>query len=104
MMHARGFACARFPPQAGGPEEARTMGQDLPARTFLNGPKTGETGRDARGRFVPGNPGGGRPANPFARQQAQLRQTVLDEVNEADLRAVVRKVLRLAKLGNLAAV
>jgi hypothetical protein len=80
------------------------MGQDLPARTVFNGPKTGETGRDARGRLVPGNPGGGRPANPFARQQAQLRQTVLDEVNEADLRAVVRKVLRLAKLGNLAAV
>jgi hypothetical protein len=62
------------------------MARDLPARSAVkNGPKTVENGRDARGRFLPGNAGGGRPANPFARYQAELRGALLAEVKPADL-------------------
>jgi hypothetical protein len=74
------------------------MARDPPATVF-NGPKTVETGRDARGRFLPANAGGGRPANPFARYQGEWRQALLAEVTPADVRAVIRKVLQLAKRG-----
>jgi hypothetical protein len=79
------------------------MGRDLPA--VFNGVKSVQTaGRDSRGRFVAGAPAGpGRPRNPYARAQAALRVAVLDEVDERDLRAVVRTVLRLAKRGNVPA-
>jgi hypothetical protein len=79
------------------------MARDLPA--VLPRGKPAHTGRDARGRFVSGAaPGPGRPANPFARYQAELRQALLAEVSPADLRAVLRQVLRLAKRGHLPAV
>jgi hypothetical protein len=82
------------------------MAQDLPA--VSNGTKTvanGTTGRDARtGRFLPGNPGGGRPANPFGRYQRELRAAVLAAVSPTDLQAVVRTVLRLAKRGHVPSV
>lgn len=80
------------------------MGRDLPARTVFHGPKTVENGRDARGRFLPGNSGGGRPANPFARYQAELRGALLAEVKSTDLRAILRQVIRIAKRGHLPAV
>jgi hypothetical protein len=78
------------------------MARDLPA--VFNGAKPVQTGRDVRGRFVAGAPPGpGRPANPYARQQAALRVAVLAAVEEGDLRAVVRKVLHLAKRGSIPA-
>jgi hypothetical protein len=79
------------------------MGRDLPA--VFNGAKSVKTaGRDSRGRFVAGAPAGpGRPRNPYARAQAALRVAVLDEVDERDLRAVVRTMVRLAKRGNVPA-
>lgn len=78
--------------------------RDLPARRRLDGPQTGAYGRDAKGRFLPGNPGGGRPpSNPFARYGAELRAVLLAEVTPTELRAVVRQVLRLAKRGSLPA-
>src|SRR5919108_4514254 len=84
------------------------MARELPARTRTNGLKTVETvdpGRDPRtGRFVPGNPGGGRPANPFARAQRELRGALLAEVTPADVQTVLRQVIRLAKRGHLPAV
>jgi hypothetical protein len=83
------------------------MARDLPARTVFNGPQTVANGRDARGRFVAGaQPGPGRPvaANPFARYQAELRGALLAEVRPADLRAVIRQVLRLAKRGHVPSV
>jgi hypothetical protein len=84
---------------------AIAMARDLPARAVFNGPKPVQTGRDVKGRFMPGAPPGpGRPANPYARQQAALRVAVLEEVDEGNLRAIVWKLLRLAKLGNLGAV
>jgi hypothetical protein len=79
------------------------MARDLPA--VLNGVETGKTGRDALGRFTTGGPPGpGRPVvNAFARYQGELRGVLLAELKPADLRAVIRQVLRLAKRGNLAA-
>jgi hypothetical protein len=79
------------------------MASDLPA--VLRGAKTGRNGRDpATGRFLPGNAGGGRPANPFARYQAELRKALVAEVTPADVRAVMRQVVKIAKRGHLPAV
>src|SRR5438552_860724 len=63
--------------------------------------KNGESGRDSRGRFTKGNPGG--PGNPFARQTARMRQVMLDEVSEDDLRDIVRTVKQCAREGDMAA-
>jgi hypothetical protein len=48
-------------------------------------------GRDAAGRFAPGNPGG--PGNPFARRTAQLREALLRHVSEQDIAEVGRTLL-----------
>ena len=58
-------------------------------------------GRDARGRFTAGNKYG--PGNPFARQTAQLRQTLLEVVTPEELRQVAFALLLRAKAGNLTA-
>jgi len=50
---------------------------------------------------MPGNPGG--PGNPFARRVGLLRSVLLDEVSEDDLCAVVRKLAKLARAGDLGA-
>jgi hypothetical protein len=78
------------------------MARELPA--VLHGSKTVANGRDpATGRFLPGNAGGGRPANPFARRQAEIRGVLLAAVTPADVRAILRQVIRLAKRGSLPA-
>lgn len=59
-------------------------------------------GRDAQGRFALGN--GGGPGNPFARQVAGLRQTLLNCVTPDDMQAVAQRLLALAKEGNLQAI
>ncbi len=59
-------------------------------------------GRDVTGRFAPGNAGG--PGNPYARQVAALRAAMMEAVSPADLRAVVSKLLELAKGGNVTAI
>jgi hypothetical protein len=58
-------------------------------------------GRDAKGRFAPGNAGG--PGNPFARRTAELRREFLAEASGDDLRAVCRALLERAKAGDVAA-
>jgi hypothetical protein len=79
------------------------MARDLPA--VLPGGNGGKPARDAQGRFVAGAPPGpGRPANPFARYQAELRGALLAEVSPADVRTILRQVLRIAKRGHLPAV
>jgi hypothetical protein len=50
---------------------------------------------------VAGNPGGGRPANPFGRAQRELRGALLAAVSPAEMQAVIRKVCQLAKRGSL---
>jgi hypothetical protein len=56
-------------------------------------------GRDARGRFTKGNPGG--PGNPFARHVAKLRSALVECVGEDDIRQIARGLLFSAKAGHL---
>jgi hypothetical protein len=60
-----------------------------------------DSGRDAGGRFAIGNPGG--PGNPFARQVAALRREALEAVTPEDVRAIVTKLVELARAGNVPA-
>ncbi|MBI4717157.1 MAG: hypothetical protein HY763_05075 [Planctomycetes bacterium] len=62
----------------------------------------GDNGRDAAGRFAPGNAGG--PGNPRARHSAALRRALLEAVSDDDIRLVVEKLVELAKAGDLAAI
>ena len=62
----------------------------------------GINGRVASGRFAPGNPGG--PGNPHGKRTAALRAMVTEAVTDDDLRAVVAKLVELAKGGDLAAI
>jgi len=57
--------------------------------------------RDNAGRFAPGNSGG--PGNPYAKRVAALRGAMLDAVTEDDMRAVLGKLVELAKAGNVPA-
>lgn len=61
----------------------------------------GDNGRDDRGRFVRGNPGG--PGNPHARQVARFRAALLEAVTDDDLRAIARKLVEESKAGNVSA-
>src|SRR5579871_1115768 len=59
------------------------------------------SGRDAEGRFAAGNKFA--VGNPFARRMATLRSAMLEAVTENDLKACVRKMVELAKSGDVAA-
>lgn len=61
----------------------------------------GQNGRDAKGRFAPGNVGG--PGNPLAARVAKLRAELLSCVTLADMRAIIRKMVELAKAGDIQA-
>jgi len=61
----------------------------------------GPAGRDAKGRFLPGNKLG--KGNPHARQVAKLRSTLLNAVKPEDIRAIVRALVKQAKEGDLTA-
>ena len=54
-------------------------------------------GRDGRGRFTAGNPGG--PGNPHAGAVAAWREALLLTVSPADLKAVLLALLKHAKAG-----
>ena len=58
-------------------------------------------GRLNNGRFGIGNHGG--PGNPFASQVGKLRSVLLETVTPEDMKAVVVKLVELAKGGDLAA-
>lgn len=58
-------------------------------------------GRDDRGRFVKGNPGG--PGNPLGARVAKLRGALLEAVTPEDVRAVARALVEAAKGGNVQA-
>jgi hypothetical protein len=64
-------------------------------------PKAAPEGREANGRFAKGNHGG--PGNPFARRVAHLRSLALEVVSDDDLSAILRKMVELAKEGDVAA-
>jgi predicted Zn-ribbon and HTH transcriptional regulator len=61
----------------------------------------GNSGRDGHGRFVRGNAGG--PGNPFARRVAQLRRTLCETVTEEEMQEVAKKLVELARQGDVAA-
>ena len=61
----------------------------------------GSNGRDGRGRFSKGNSGG--PGNPYAQQVGKLRSALLRAVSEADMQAIVGRLVELAKEGNVQA-
>ena len=67
-----------------------------PSDTSANGIHT------PNGKFATGNPGG--PGNPHGGQVARLRAAMLDVVGEDDMRAVVLKLVELAKGGDLRAI
>ncbi len=58
-------------------------------------------GRDTQGRFAKGNTGG--PGNPHAQQVARLRSALLGAVTPKDLNAIVAKLVKMAKTGNVVA-
>ena len=62
----------------------------------------GGDGRDDKGRFAPGC--GGGPGNPHAQQVAALRSTLIGAVSPDDMLAVVRKLLEMAKGGDINAI
>jgi hypothetical protein len=66
-----------------------------------NSGDNGSTGRDAQGRFVPGNTVA--RGNPFARRMARLRSRALAAVSGPDLEAIVRQLVASAKAGDVAA-
>ena len=59
------------------------------------------SGRDPRGRFAAGNPGG--PGNPFARRVGALRSALVKCVQEEDIAAVARALIEKARNGDIAA-
>jgi hypothetical protein len=59
------------------------------------------SGRDAQGRFVPGNPGG--PGNPFYRRQAEFRRAALAAFTPEDVTSLLRVMLALGRNGDTAA-
>jgi hypothetical protein len=61
-------------------------------------------GRDASGRFAPGNPGGpGAIAHERTKRARALRQALHDAVTAEDLAAVARALVDRAKAGDVAA-
>jgi hypothetical protein len=60
------------------------------------------SGRDARGRFAPGNIGG--PGNPFARKVAALRTALIAAVTDEDIRFIAAQLVVTARLGDMAAI
>ena len=62
----------------------------------------GSHGRDSDGRFGTGNRGG--PGNPHAAQVSRLRSAMLAEVRPEDMRKIIRRLIELAKEGNVQAI
>ncbi|MFO0866860.1 MAG: hypothetical protein U0744_19850 [Gemmataceae bacterium] len=62
---------------------------------------SGDSERNPKGTFRNGNRGG--PGNPYARRVSKLRQAVMEECAEEDLRDITRAMINLAKDGDKAA-
>src|SRR5262249_42163902 len=71
--------------------------------TGANGAATGEQNkdRDSHGRFAKGNRSG--VGNPFARQVAGFRAAILQATTHEDTKAITKKLIEMAREGNLAA-
>jgi hypothetical protein len=62
---------------------------------------TEDNGRDEHGRFTPGN--SLAKGNPHAVRVAKLRSALLNTVTEDDMREIIRKMVTLAKDGDVMA-
>lgn len=62
----------------------------------------GSDGRDSRGRFSAGNPGG--PGNPLGSKIARLRSALVSAVTEEDIEAIAKTLITQAIAGDMAAV
>jgi hypothetical protein len=60
--------------------------------------KVEDSGRDAAGKFTPGNAGG--PGNPFARRVAALRSAMVRAISEEDVAAIIVKLMEQARAGD----
>ena len=60
-----------------------------------------ENGRQANGRFAPGNPGG--PGNPYARQVAEYKKATLAVVSIERLQRILDAIAKKAEDGDVAA-
>jgi hypothetical protein len=58
-------------------------------------------GRDEFGRFVKGNRAA--KGNPFAKKVARLRAALLGAITPADMRTIIKKLIKQARSGDLAA-
>src|SRR5262249_54411732 len=76
-------------------DRERILGEANAAHANGNG-KAKKNGRDKKGRFAAGNPGG--PGNPHARSTAQLHKTFRD-IAETEFVEVVKEIFRRAKAG-----
>jgi hypothetical protein len=74
----------------------------MTATATTSGKEQNNNGRDARGRFIPGNKGG--PGNPFARKVAELRKTLVNFVTEDDMKHIAFVLKERAMGGELAAI
>jgi hypothetical protein len=74
-----------------------------PSNAVPNGVNGAPSGRDAAGKFLPGNQAARGRGNAFYRRQAGLRQALVEEVGEDGLRRLARKLLDLALAGDVAA-
>ena len=63
---------------------------------------TDPDGRDGKGRFTAGNKLA--KGNPHAKRVAALRSALLDAVTEEDMRAVIAKLVEMAKGGDVHAI
>jgi len=61
----------------------------------------GAIGRDESGRFTLGNAGG--PGNPFAKRVAALRAALLSAITPTDIKVIIKKLIKQARGGDLAA-
>jgi hypothetical protein len=59
-------------------------------------------GRDGRGRFTRGNPGG--PGNPAGGHAERLRHALLNAVTEDDVKAIAEALVASAKTGDVQAI
>jgi len=60
--------------------------------------------RDARGRFLPGNQAAKGHRHPHARRAVKLAEAFCETVKVADIRAVAKKLVQMARKGDLQAI
>jgi hypothetical protein len=102
--HSSGLEIAAPPCHHRGRRERLTSQAGSPGSPTMSivGQAGAGAGRDGNGRSARGN--GGGPGNPFARRVAQLRKMLLGCLGDDDLEQVARKLIDLARDGDLAAI